>query len=98
MSDNKAHHGHGDHSKTYWLVFIALIIGTAIGALAGYFGGPMDAFMMRLTDAFLCFPQLFVLIVLVVAACEVVVGLGLVVAMYRRRLPLDVDEMKELKG
>ena len=40
--------------------------------------------------------QVFVLIVLVVAACEVVVGLGLVVAMYRRRLPLDVDEMKEL--
>lgn len=42
--------------------------------------------------------QVLVLIVLVVAACEVVVGLGLVVAMYRRRLPLDVDEMKELKG
>ncbi len=42
--------------------------------------------------------QVFVLIVLVVAAAEVVVGLGLVVAMYRRRLPLDVDEMKELKG
>ncbi len=43
---------------------IALLIGTAIGALAGYFGGPTDAAMMRLTDAFLCFPQLFVLIVL----------------------------------
>lgn len=42
--------------------------------------------------------QVFVLIVLVVAACEVVVGLGLVVAMFRRRLPLDVDEMKELEG
>lgn len=42
--------------------------------------------------------QILVLIVLVVAACEVVIGLGLVVAMYRRRLPLDVDEMKELKG
>lgn len=42
--------------------------------------------------------QVFVLVVLVVAACEVVVGLGLVVAMYRRRLSLDVDEMKELKG
>lgn len=42
--------------------------------------------------------QVFVLVVFVVAACEVVVGLGLVVAMYRRRLPLDVDEMKELKG
>ena len=42
--------------------------------------------------------QVFVLIVLVVAACEVVVGLGLVVALFRRRLPLDVDEMKELEG
>jgi len=42
--------------------------------------------------------QVFVLIVLVVAACEVVVGLGLIVAMFRRRLPLDVDGMKELKG
>lgn len=42
--------------------------------------------------------QVMVLIVLVVAACEVVVGLGLVVAMFRRRLALDVDDMKELKG
>jgi peptide/nickel transport system permease protein len=42
---------------------IALFIGTLIGALAGYFGGKTDALLMRLTDAFLCFPQLFVLIV-----------------------------------
>ena len=42
---------------------IALLIGTVIGALSGYFGGPIDASLMRLTDAFLCFPQLFVLIV-----------------------------------
>lgn len=42
---------------------IALAIGTLIGALAGYFGGVVDAALMRLTDAFLCFPQLFVLIV-----------------------------------
>ena len=31
--------------------------------------------------------QVFALIVMVVAACEVVVGLGLIVAMYRRRAP-----------
>lgn len=43
---------------------IALAIGTAFGAAAGYFGGVLDAGLMRLTDAFLCFPQLFVLIVL----------------------------------
>jgi peptide/nickel transport system permease protein len=42
---------------------IALVLGTLIGALAGYFGGIVDAGLMRLTDAFLCFPQLFVLIV-----------------------------------
>ena len=42
--------------------------------------------------------QIFALIVMVVAACEVTVGLGLVVAIYRRRLPIDVDELNELQG
>ncbi len=42
--------------------------------------------------------QVFALIVMVVAACEVTVGLGIIVAMYRRRLPVDVDEMRELQG
>ena len=42
--------------------------------------------------------QVFALVVMVVAACEVVIGLGLIVAMFRRRLALDVDAMRELKG
>ena len=42
--------------------------------------------------------QIFALIVIVVAACEVTVGLGVIVAMHRRRLPIDVDEMRELHG
>ncbi len=42
--------------------------------------------------------QVFALIVMVVAACEVCVGLGVIVAMYRRRLPIDVDDMRELHG
>jgi NADH-quinone oxidoreductase subunit K len=42
--------------------------------------------------------QIFALVVMVVAACEVVVGLGLIVAMYRNRIPIDVDEMSELHG
>ena len=42
--------------------------------------------------------QVFALIVMVVAACEVVVGLGLIVAMYRNRLPMDVDQMSKLHG
>jgi NADH-quinone oxidoreductase subunit K len=42
--------------------------------------------------------QIFALIVMVIAACEVVIGLGIIVAMYRNRLPIDVDEMSELRG
>jgi NADH-quinone oxidoreductase subunit K len=42
--------------------------------------------------------QVFAIVVMVVAACEVAVGLGLIVAIYRRRLPVDVDELRELQG
>lgn len=42
--------------------------------------------------------QIFAIIVMVVAACEVVVGLGLIVAIFRRKLPLDVDALRELRG
>lgn len=42
--------------------------------------------------------QIFAIVVMVVAACEVVVGLGLIVAIYRRKLPLNVDELRGLRG
>ena len=42
--------------------------------------------------------QIFALIVMVVAAAEVTVGLGLIVAIYRRQLAMDVDELSELHG
>ncbi|MBW3537358.1 MAG: NADH-quinone oxidoreductase subunit NuoK [Actinobacteria bacterium] len=42
--------------------------------------------------------QIFALMVMVVAASEVVIGLGIIVALYRRNLPIDVDEMRELQG
>ena len=42
--------------------------------------------------------QVFAVIVMVIAACEVVVGLGLIVAIFRRKLPLDVDDLRELRG
>lgn len=71
------------------VVLLCLELMLSAGALA------MLAFSRMLGDQD---GQVMVLIVLVVAACEVVVGLGLVVAMFRRRLPLDVDDMKELKG
>ena len=42
--------------------------------------------------------QIFALAVMAVAASEVVVGLGLIVAMARRRLELDVDKLTILRG
>jgi NADH:ubiquinone oxidoreductase subunit K len=42
--------------------------------------------------------QIFAIVVMVIAACEVVVGLGLIVAIYRRKLPLNVDDLRELRG
>ena len=42
--------------------------------------------------------QIFALVVMAVAAAEVVIGLGLVVAVFRQRLALNVDEMSGLKG
>ena len=42
--------------------------------------------------------QIFAIIVMVVAACEVTIGLGIIVAMHRRRLPINVDELRELQG
>ena len=42
--------------------------------------------------------QIFALAVMAVAASEVVVGLGLIVAMARRNLDLDVDKLSTLRG
>ena len=42
--------------------------------------------------------QVFALVVMAVAAAEVVIGLGLVVAVFRQRLALDVDQMSSMKG
>lgn len=42
--------------------------------------------------------HIFALSVMAVAAAEVCVGLGLIVAMARRNLALDVDRLTELRG
>ncbi len=44
--------------------FLSIALGVLIGALSGYFGGGIDSILMRITDAFLTFPTIFVLIIL----------------------------------
>jgi peptide/nickel transport system permease protein len=46
-------------------VAISITLGTLIGALAGYFGGWVDAVLMRFTDMMLAFPRLVLLIVII---------------------------------
>ena len=45
---------------------VALVIGTAWGATAGWFGGRIDEAMMRVVDALYALPFMFVVIVLMV--------------------------------
>jgi len=46
---------------------IALLIGTALGLIAGYVGGRTDAFVMRLVDVLLAFPYLLLALIIVAA-------------------------------
>lgn len=46
-------------------VLMAVGIGTAVGAAAGYYGGVTDALLMRLADVLLSFPSFFLVLLLV---------------------------------
>lgn len=48
------------------VVVASLIIGTAIGSVAGYFGGWIDNIIMRIVDIFMAIPQLLMTMILVV--------------------------------
>ncbi len=43
---------------------VAVVIGTAYGAISGYFGGAVDQFMMRFVDVLYGLPFLFFVIML----------------------------------
>lgn len=61
------------------LVAVALsaLIGTLVGSIAGYYGGRLDALLMRLTDMVMMFPLLVIVIALVA-----VVGPGMYTSMF----------------
>jgi peptide/nickel transport system permease protein len=50
-------------------VGIAVVIGTVVGLCSGFYGGWIDAILMRLVDIMLCFPTFF-LILAVIAMLE----------------------------
>jgi peptide/nickel transport system permease protein len=62
----------------FFAVAMELLIGTVLGALAGYYGGWVDYWLMRLTDVFLSIPLLPLLLVLtaIVSATSSKASLG----------------------
>lgn len=46
-------------------VGIAVLIGTAVGLVSGYFGGFVDSALMRLVDMMLCFPAFFLILAVI---------------------------------
>lgn len=57
--------------------FLAAVIGTALGALAGYLGGRVDTVVSRLVDVWMAFPPVLLAVVLVALLGT---GLGSVIA------------------
>jgi peptide/nickel transport system permease protein len=60
---------------------IATVVGTLWGAVAGYLGGFVDAVMMRLVDALLAIPTLFLALVVVSMFAPTEIELILVIAL-----------------
>ncbi len=49
------------------IVLVALIFGSILGAVAGYYGGKVDELLMRVTDIFFAFPGLILAMAIVMA-------------------------------
>jgi peptide/nickel transport system permease protein len=48
----------------FFAMLLSTVIGTVVGILAGYYGGRVGAVLMRVVDAFLSFPSIFLLLAL----------------------------------
>lgn len=59
---------------------VEIIIGVVMGSVAGYFGGKVDAVIMRITDIIMCFPFFVVAIVMAAIVGPSMVNLILIIA------------------
>lgn len=61
-------------------MLLSVIVGTVIGLVAGFYGGAVGAVLMRIVDAILCFPSIFLLLTLAALIEPNVVTITLIVA------------------
>jgi peptide/nickel transport system permease protein len=73
----------GRISLTVGLVAMAttVVTGALIGILAGYLGGWTDTLLMRLVDTMLCFPQVFLLLVVAAFVPPTLISISLIIGL-----------------
>ena len=59
---------------------LSTLFGTLVGAIAGYYGGPIGATLMRFVDAVLCFPSIFLLLALAAFVQPTLLSITLIIA------------------
>jgi len=101
-------------SEHYWLpggtalwgVFVALLAGTTLGLLSGYFGGWLDEVVMRLLDAMMAVPIILLFLIIMAAlgasAVNVVIAITIVgtpgIARLVRSLTLDIRTREYIRA
>jgi peptide/nickel transport system permease protein len=93
-------------SETFWLpggtalwgVFVALLVGTTLGLMSGYYGGWLDEIVMRLLDAMMAVPIILLFLIIMTAlgasAVNIVIAITIVgtpgIARLVRSLTMDI--------
>jgi len=62
-------------------MFATVVTGLLVGLISGFYGGRIDNTLMRLTDTMLCFPQVFLLLVLAAFITPTVVSIALIIGL-----------------
>lgn len=58
-----------------------MLTGTLVGLAAGYYGGIVDTLLMRLVDTLLCFPQVFLLLVIAAFVPPTIPSISLIIGL-----------------
>ena len=62
-------------------VGLSILIGTALGLIAGWYGGWLDGLLMRTVDIMLCFPTFFLLLAIIALVGQSVVNIILIIGL-----------------
>lgn len=89
-----------------WGVFVALLVGTTLGLISGYYGGWPDEIVMRLLDAMMAIPIILLFLIIMAAlgasAVNVVIAITIVgtpgIARLVRSLTLDIRTREYIRA